>query len=184
MDQVFRAFLTNTLADSLAMCARSDVLRMEPEPQTAPSSYICTFAVPYLRRLPSGTVGVSAGPVVCFIAFPQDYLYSTDPHLYLRVASVLTPDFVHPNVAPYGALCLGAAFRAGTPLNALVWELYEMVTYRNRNVDERNALAPDACRLIRANEDLLAKLEAPPLFRKKNRLTVTVRPVEESSHVY
>ena len=182
MDLVYRTFLTNTLVDALDIDSRSDVLRLVPNPQTPPTAYLCMFDVPYLRRLPAGTVAACAGPVVCFIGFPQDYLYSADPHLYLRVASVLTPDFVHPNVAPHGAVCLGAAFRGGTTMSALIWELYEIVSYRNCTVDERNAFSPEACRLIRANGSLLRKLGAGPLFRKKRRLQVTVRPMGEGPH--
>lgn len=182
MDQVYRTFLENTWEDALDMNSRSDVVRLEPELHSPPARYRCAFAVPYLRKLPSGTVEIASGPVMTFVNFPPDYLYSTDPHLYMRIAAMLTPDFLHPNVGSYGAICLGAAFTGGTPLNALVWELYEIVSYRNRNVDERNALTPEACRLIRAHELLLDNLAAPPLFRKASRLKVQVRPAEGVRH--
>jgi len=182
VDQVYRKFLENTWEDARDMNSRSGVLRLEPELHSPPARYCCAFEVPYLRRLPSGTVEIAPGPVAAFVNFPPDYLYSTDPHLYMRIAAMLTPDFLHPNVGAHGAICLGASFTGGTPLNALIWELFEIVTYRNRNVDERNALAPEACRLIRANDALLEKLAAPPLFRKTGHLKVQVRPAEGVRH--
>jgi len=182
VDQVYRAFLENTWQDALDMNARSEVLRLEPERHSPPARYSCIFAVPYLRKLPSGTVEVAPGPVVTLIGFPPDYLYSTDPHLYMRIAAMITPDFLHPNVGLRGGICLGAAFTAGTPLSALVWELWGIVTYRNRNVDERNAMTGEACRLIRASEALVESLAAPPLFRKASRLKVQVRPAEAVRH--
>lgn len=179
MDKVFRTFLMNTLLAATDINARSQAVRLAPNPQIPPTAYLCMFNVPYLRRMPGGTVEIGGGPVVVHVGFPQDYLYSADPRLYLRVASVMTPDFVHPNVGLHGGICLGAAFRAGTTLNALVWELFEIVTYRNRTVDERNAFSPEACRLIRANESLLEKLDAQPLFGKKGKLQIAVRAVAE-----
>ena len=182
MDLVHRTILTNTALDAADTAARSAVLKILPGPQVPPASYLCTLDVPYLCRQSSGTVGIAPGPVVFLISFPQDYLYSPDPYLYQRVAAVLTPDFMHPYVSRNGAVCLGAGFMAGTPFNALIWELYEILCYRNRTVDERNAFSPDACRLIRANESLLKQLHIPPLFQKKSLLNVRVRPVMEGPH--
>jgi hypothetical protein len=53
--------------------------------------------------------------------------------------------------------------------------LFEIVTYRNCTVDERNALNPEACRLVREYPSLLTKLGRPPLFRsnRAHRKTAT-----------
>lgn len=175
MDRVFQSFLENTADDALELQERSDVLALTPIPPMPPSRYGCTFQVPYLQRLPSGTVDIVAGPVLCAISFPEDYLRSTDPTLFMKMASVLSPGFLHPNVSPVGNVCLGADFAPGTPIGALVMEIFEIVTYRNCMVDERNALNPEACRLIREYPSFLEKLTPPPLVRATRPIRVAVR---------
>ena len=175
MDQVFQSFLENTAADAAALQRKSDIVALEPLPPLPPSRYVCTFEVPYLRRLPTGVVEIHRGPVLCGIGFPEDYLRSTDPKLFLKVASIVNPGFLHPNVL-LGSVCLGSAFSPGTPIVALVWELFEIVTYRNCTVDERNALNPEACRLIREYPSLVGTLARPALFRSARQVQVAVRP--------
>ncbi len=171
-DQVFLAFLHNTLIQALALAEVSEILHIFPLPPLPPSRYLCVFQLPYLRRLPSGVVDVAAGPVQAGVSFPEDYLYAADPHLYLKVASMLTQDFVHPNVRG-SAICLGAAFAPGTPIRALIWELYDILAYRNVTLDERNALNPEACRLLRAHPNLLDRLEVRPLRRRAKSVPIT-----------
>jgi hypothetical protein len=174
MDRVFLTFLENTANDAVELQARSDLVVLEPLPPMPPSRYRCTFEVPFLRRLPSGTVEIDPGPVECGISFPEDYLRSTDPKLFLKIASIMNRGFLHPNVQ-LGFVCLGSHFAPGTPIEALVWELFEIVTYRNCTVDERNALDPEACRLVREYPSLLAKLEPVSLFRSRREIAVSVR---------
>lgn len=163
-DRVFANFLQNALIEARELAAESHVLRVCPMPPLPPSSYLCQFGLPYLRRLPSGLVEVAPGPVLAGIHFPEDYLRAADPHLYLKIASVLTPDLVHPNV--HGStVCLGSAFAPGTPIRVLLWELFDILAYRNVSLDERNALNPMACRLLRAHPHLFDKLESRPLRR-------------------
>jgi hypothetical protein len=165
MDLIFQTFLENTARDAIELQVRSDVAMLTPLPPLPPSRYSCTFALPYLRRQSSGTVEISPGPVVCALDFPEDYLRSTDPYLFMKLASILSDGFLHPNVSPAGNVCLGVGFAPGTPIAGLVWELFDIVTYRNCTVDERNALNPEACRLVREHPSLIEKLSAPPLVR-------------------
>lgn len=165
-DRVFLAFLHNTLIQALALVEESDILRILPLPPLPPSRYLCEFQVPYLRRLPSGVVDVAPGPVRAGLSFPENYLYAADPHLYLKVASMLTQDFVHPNVRG-SVICLGSAFAPGTPFRVLAWELYDILAYRNVTMDERNALNGEACRLLRACPEMVDRLEIPPLVRRE-----------------
>jgi hypothetical protein len=171
-DRVFLAFLNNTLIQALSLVEESDVLRVlplpppHPLPPMPPSRYLCEFQVPYLRRLPSGVVDVAAGPVRAGLSFPENYLYAADPHLYLKVASMLTQELVHPNVRG-SVICLGSAFAPGTPFRVLVWELYDILAYHNVTMDERNALNGEACRLLRACPEMVDRLEIPPLVRRE-----------------
>lgn len=177
MDHVFETFLENTAADAFELQDRSDVMTLTPLPPFPASRYSCTFQIPYLHRLQSGIVAVHPGPVHCYISFPEDYLRSADDRLFMKVACVLDPAFLHPNVLA-GAICLGSAFAPGTPIGALVWELFDIATYRNCTVDERNALNPEACRLVREYPGLLQQLEKPSLFRSSRSIQVSVRSHE------
>jgi hypothetical protein len=172
MDHVFRSFLENTAADAAALQQKSDVVALTPVPPLPPSKYECTLRVPYLRRLPTGTVDIDPGPVRCTISFPEDYLRSTDPRSFAKVASISSPGFTHPNVL-LGNVCLGSRFAPGTPIEALLWELFEIVTYRNCTLD--HSLNQEACRLIREYPSLLAGLGRPSLFRPDRSIRVSVR---------
>jgi hypothetical protein len=174
MDHIFQTFLENTAVDAAELQDRSAVMTLTPLPPLPPSRYACMFQIPYLHRLRSGIVAIHPGPVHCYIRFPEDYLRSADDRLYMKVASVLDPQFVHPNVL-VGAICLGSAFSPGTPIGALIWELFDIVTYRNCTVDERNALNPEACRLVREYPSLLEQLDRPSLFRSSRSIQVSVR---------
>jgi hypothetical protein len=176
MDPVLYAFLQNTFVEATALAEKSDMLHLIPLPPLPPSTYLCEFDVHYLRRLRSGVVEIAPGPVLTALHFPEDYLRSTDPRLYLKVASILTPDLTHPNVGGT-IVCLGSAFAPGTPLTALLWELYDIVTYQNVTVDERNALNPEACRLLREHAGLLAQFQLKPFLRRAHKLKITMREI-------
>lgn len=175
MDQVYLKCLENSYAEAMRLAERSDVLKLTPIPPFPPGGYLCEFQTPHLRLLPDGVVRVERGLVTAGVVFPEDYLRSTDPRLYLRVASVLTPfDLLHPNVRG-GVVCLGAAFAPGTALTALLWELYEIVSYQNFTLDERNALNPTACRLLRQHPELLSGLKPEPFLRRRHGMQVSVK---------
>lgn len=173
MDQVFLSFLENTAADAAELQRNSDLIALRPVPPMPPSTYACSVRVPYLRRLPSGIVEIDPGPVHCTITFPDNYLRSTDSTLAVKVASIESPGFLHPNVL-YGAVCLGHQFAPGTPIEALIWELFEIVTYRNCTLD--HSLNPEACRLIREYPSLLERMGRPSLFRSDRSIRTSVRP--------
>lgn len=171
-DPVLASFLEAAMRDAARIAGASDVLAVVPLAPLPARTYRCVFDVRYLRRLPSGLVDVAPGPVVAAIHFPDDYLRALDRQLGLRVVSMLTPDVFHPNVRG-AAVCLGSAFAPGTPIRWLLAELYEVITYRNLTVDERNALDPEACRFLRQQPALLGRLgDPPPLRRHRRRLRV------------
>jgi hypothetical protein len=172
MDQIFLSFLENTAADADALQQKSDLIALRPVGPAPPSRYACSFRVPYLRRLPTGTVDIDPGPVRCAINFPENYLRSTDAALPVKVASIASPGFVHPNVLN-GAVCLGHQFAPGTPIEALIWELFEIVTYRNCTLD--HSLNPEACRLIREYPSLVERMGRPSLFRSDRSIRISVR---------
>ena len=174
MNGVFKTFLHESMVDAMELAGQSDGrLEVFPQAPFPPSRYGLAFHVPFLRTLPSGTVEVvTIEPVLVGLTFPESYLRSADRHLLLSIVSVLTPRVLHPNVRG-GFVCLGDLM-PGTPLRILLFELYEILGYRNLGLDERNALVPDACRFLRGNPDLLPKLVAPPLRSRRPVLSVRV----------
>jgi len=173
MDPIFRAFLENTAREAGELAERSDVMTITPLPPAPTTTYLCEFDLSYLRRLPAGTVEIAGGPLGAVLHFPEDYLRSVDPHLYVKVASVLTPDMAHPNLLG-GTVCLGSGFAPGTSITWLLWELYDIVSYQNVTFDERNALNPEACRLLREHRHLLDRLQPRPFLRRERKLEVKV----------
>ena len=175
-DRVLKRFLESNQKAALDLSAVSEVLTVVPLPPFPAATYLAEFRVPHLRRMDSGRVEVADGPVVEKIHFPADFLRSADPHLPMKVVSILSPrTFVHPNVA-FGSVCLGYLFAPGTRLELLLRELYEIVSYRNYTLDESNAMDAEACRLLRAHPELLDKLQPKPLVPRRRRVRV-----EESS---
>jgi hypothetical protein len=175
MNGVYESFLQSSLIDAMELAEQSDGrMQVFPQAPLPPSRYGIAFKVPFLRQLPSGMVDVvTTEPLLVGLSFPEWYLRSADPHLLLSIISVITPRVLHPNVR--GSLvCMGDRLVPGTPLRLLLFSLYEVIGYRNLGLDERNALAPDACRFLRAHPDLLARLMAPPLRSRRSALSVTM----------
>jgi hypothetical protein len=167
MHDPYISFLENTSRAAQDLAARSSVMRVLPVGAPPPAAYRLVFSIRYLRLMADGVVGIAPGPVVSSVYFPPDYLHSGDPSLALRVISVDTPGFLHPNVRQ--AVCLGSAFQPATPFRSVVTALYSILTYSTFNTDERNALSPVACRLLREHRHLLEELHAPPLFDRSGK---------------
>ena len=175
MDKILKRFLECNEAEAKELASKSQVLEIAALPPSPSSTYVCEFRVPHLERTPEGHVTLVDGPVLVKIHFPEDYLRSADPRLGMRVVRLLGPrEFIHPNVRE-GVVCLGYRFAPGTRIVLLINEIWEIVSYQNFNVDENDALNPEACRLLRAHPDLLAELEPKPLVRRPGRVRVEVR---------
>jgi hypothetical protein len=64
-------------------------------------------------------------------------------------------------------VCLGTGdFQPGTAFRPLVSALYSILSYGVYCTDERNALNPLACRLLRERRHLVEGLECRPLLRR------------------
>jgi hypothetical protein len=181
-DSIMQEFLRRNYAEACALAAQSAVLTVTSAPRDeVPAKILCHFHhMPYLRQRPDGLVEMTAGEdIVVGIFFPPDYLRSTDKWHYLKLISLLwPPTFFHPNVsAP--VLCPGARLYPAMPLTALIWHTYDILAYRNVNLDERDALNPQACRYLRQHPEILTRLRPPPL--RQRRLQVTALPVHAPS---
>lgn len=176
MDNVYRRFLEHSHPAAQELANESDVLDLYPVWPHPPAQYLYEFHLPYLRRGMDGLVEVVPGPIIGALIFPETYLRSTDPHLSLKVVSMRTPGLLHPNVRG-SVVCLGAALRPGTSIQSLLWNLWEILSYQNVTLDERNAMNPEACRLLRACPDLLYQLPRSRFLRSKQPLHVHVEGI-------
>lgn len=181
-DNVMQSFLQQVCAEARALSMQSDILTIvNPEDDPVPSKVLAYFhGVPHLRRCPDGAVEhVAQGSIVVGIAFPCDYLRSTDRWMPLQLISLLAPaTFFHPNVkAP--VLCPGSQLTPGMSLTGLIYHIYDILTYRNINTDERDALNPEACRYFRQHPEVLAALQPPPL---RHRTHLHIAALADAQH--
>ena len=186
MDAVLNSFLEDTFDRALRLGDETDVFKIYPEPaRVPPARYMLLFPdLEYLKLdAGSGTVRPERGPIPVEIRFPADYLRSTDPNIYLKIATLLDPGpfglphpgFFHPNCDPAsGAICLGAGFLPGARLDALVRQVYDIITYQNYGVVEWDCLNRTAARYLRENPGAALSLNNPPLARRSRKFTVTV----------
>lgn len=188
MDEILCRFLKSGWKAAMALSMESDLLRIASVPiADPPTMHLLLFQqIEYLRRDESGAIVVAKGPIAVGVNFPPDYLRSDDPRLYIKIATLLDPftldphpEYFHPNIDPVGGtICLGAGFLPGTPFPALIWHLYEIITYQNFSVDERNALNREACRYLRDHSGVVSTLRIPPLRRRKLRASAVVQEVK------
>jgi hypothetical protein len=187
-DPILLEFLRRNYAEARALAAQSDVLTLvSVSGEQIPAQLLCYLrGIPHLLQRPDGIVEtVTNGEIAVGIHFPPDYLRSTDRWLYLKLISLLwPPTFFHPNVqAP--VLCPGARLYPAMRLTDLLWHIYDIVTYGNTNLDERDALNPQACRYLRLHPEILAYLRPPPLRKRRFQVTTLPTPlsIEGTAHV-
>lgn len=167
-DKVYLGFLEKSFSQAKQLEADSDILTILYTKDNPPSRFLLQFDdIDYLtQNEETGRVAIVSEPLLVDVCFPSDYLRSTDPQLYLRVVTLLNPGFFHPNVRlPFGAICLGHDFLPGTLLSDLAFHIYEIITYQNMTVDERDAFNPSACRYLRQYPEVLRKMRRPPILR-------------------
>lgn len=188
MDEILNRFLKRGWKEAITLSVESDLLRIASVPVTdPPTMHLLLFQqIEFLRRERSGEISVANNPIAVGVNFPLDYLRSSDPRLYIKIATLLDPvtldphpDYFHPNVdSVSGTICLGAGFRPGTPFPALIWHLYEIITYQNFSLDERNALNREACRYLRDHSEVISTLRIRPLRRRRLRASAVVQEVK------
>lgn len=174
-DPIHTRFLDGQPGRIFPLCQESGgVIRCLPVGPQPHEKYLLRMEVPYLALDGAGTVKERGGPVMFLVRFPEDYLRSVDTGLSMKVVQALTPDIVHPNIAQ-GVVCLGSGFAPGTTLDWLARQLYSIASYENYTLDERVSLNPLACRLLRENPELVARLPRRPLVRRRAKLAIHVK---------
>jgi hypothetical protein len=171
-DAVFTSFLERQLEGGLRLAAESDLLDLVPMGSAPPQRYIARFHCRGLVRTGDGEV-VEADDFGVGITFPDDYLRRADP---ARVVTWLGPRNVfHPNISERAPVVCVGRLSPGTELVDLLFQLFEMITWKKVTMREDDALNPDACGWARSHRDRFP-VDTRPLKRRAGRIRVMEGP--------
>ena len=121
----------------------------------------------------------STDPISFAVRFPEDYLRSVDPDLQFRVARVHT-SIQHPNIR--GSLvCLGSQFYPGTPLRALIEQVYGIFASQIYATDHPFSSEAREFYLSRVEEVSEMARRQPPLWRRPVAARIRVERIGEPS---
>lgn len=173
-DAVRDAFLLRQYEEGKALAHASDILRLEPLDGAPPDRYIAEFQCKGLVRPPNADVA-EAERFLVGIWFPSDYLRRAEPW---QVLTWLGPRRVfHPNisdVAPF--ICVGR-LAPGTTLVDLLYQCFEIITYKKVTMREDDALNKAACAWARDHQHRFP-VDPRPLKRRTLQLSVNHRVAE------
>ena len=168
MDVVRKSWLEGQLEEGMKLAATSDVLTLHPGPGVPPQEYLARFDCPTMVKergaMPQQHMGFDV-----LIRFPPDYLRSV-PNPALVVALLSPQSAYHPNVAP-PFLCLGN-IAPGTSLAELIYQIFEIMTFKKLTPSEPDALNTEACSWARNHMDLFP-LTSRPLRRREISLDIS-----------
>ena len=166
-DPVFRSFMGCQLKEGLELAAASDLLSLQLPP-VGPPTVVAEFRCTSLVCDRDGGIR-EANEFHAGIWFPSDYLRRANPFEMLRL---FTPHVWHPNIsseAPF--LCIGR-LSPGMALVDILYQIFDILTYRKYNPLEHDALNPAACAWARANQHRFP-IDPRPLKRCPLELEVT-----------
>ncbi len=146
-DRIFTSFLERQQEEGRALARASDLVELTGLDGAQGQLYEARFRCKGLVRSRGGEVreGDDFG---VGIWFPSDYLRRADP---FKVLTWLGPhDVFHPNIrAPF--ICVGR-LTPGTPLVDLLYQCFEIISYRKVTMREDDALNHAACVWARENQ--------------------------------
>lgn len=172
-DAVHRDFLIGQHDDLAARVTGGGLLEFASLGETVPWLYRLTFQTRGLVKRPDQEVEECDRHVVA-LRFRPDYLRRADR--FEMLALVEPRDAWHPNIASGaaprggGAICL--ELYPGESLVEIVESLHDVLRWKLRQYDERDALNPFACAWGRQNVD--EAIDDRPLFGR--RLDLVVEP--------
>jgi hypothetical protein len=175
-DSVFETFLACQYGEAMALAAQSDLLTLISLGEQRLDRYLAEFRCRGLVRGADAAV-VEADRFAVGIWFPSDYLRQA---LAWEVLTWLGPRNVfHPNisdVAPY--ICVGR-LTPGTPLVDLLYQCFEIITWKKVTMREDDALNHAACVWARAHQSRFP-IDPRPLRRRSLHLNVSAKGVGRS----
>ena len=174
-DKVLAAFLRTQEAEGLALAAASDLLGVVPLGASPAARYLVRYACRCLVLSAAGAVE-EADHFVVGIELPDDYLRRVEP---MRVVSWLEPRNVfHPNISDVAPVICVGRLAPGTPLVDILYQVFEIGTYRKATVREDDALNRRACAWARRNQHRFP-VDDRPLKRRPVQLRLA--PSEEGA---
>ncbi len=127
-------FFANNWAECRdGILAKTRIIRVYPEPSSAPRSFRFEMHVPYKCKHGDGPVMLAPGPVRGVINYHPQLLEISDPKTP-SIAVALDSDlgFFHPNYSrQFGLVCLGDLPAGPFPLDALLEHLYSILSFAN-----------------------------------------------------
>ncbi|MGD9714332.1 MAG: hypothetical protein AB7V46_20060 [Thermomicrobiales bacterium] len=111
---------------------------------------------------------------VVAVRFLPDYLRRANRFEMLSLLEPHSPPPFHPNIHPSGAICV--EIYPCEPISEIAQSIHDLIRWRLRQYDERDALNPDACAYGREHID--KPIDDRPLFGRK--IGVTLEPQKEN----
>jgi hypothetical protein len=169
-DSVAGEFLVHQHRDLEQRVARGGLLDFAVMGQRAPWLYRLHFATKGLVLAASGEIESVESHVVA-VRFLPDYLRRANRFEMLALIEPHSQPAFHPNIHPTGAICVEVY--PGEPIAEIAQSLHDLIRWRLRQYDERDALNPDACAYGRDHID--QPIDDRPLFGRKIGFTLEPR---------
>ena len=166
MDRIFESFLQHQYEEGTDLARSSDQLELIPLDGPPPQHYVAEFRCTGLVQAPGGEI-VEADRFAVGIWMPDDYLSEADP---FKIVTFLGPaEAFHPQIrAPW--ICLGR-LRPGMSLQEILFQAWEVITWRKVTMREDDALNAEACAWARHNSHRFPT-DTRPLKRRTLDFTI------------
>lgn len=161
-DRVSTDFLLQSYADLRARTSQGSLLQFASLGLRAPWLYRLTFGTRGHVRTREGEVQTVERHVI-ILRFLPDYLRNANRFDMLRLIEPVNPPPFHPNISPVGHVCVEVY--PGEPLVSICESLHNLLRWKLRQYDERNAFNKIACAWGR--EHIHEPIDDRPLFGRK-----------------
>ena len=169
-DPIRDAFLRRQFEEAIALAESSDLVRVVPMGGSPPDRYSVEFLCKGLVRKQLGEV-TEADHFIVGIWFPADYLRRAEPW---QVLTWFGPRWVfHPNISDEAPLICVGRLAPGTPLVDLIYQCFEIISYKKVTMREDDALNRNACGWARENQHRFP-IDARPLKRRTLNLQLSL----------
>jgi len=166
-DPIFERFFRRQVEEGMALAAGSDLLELELW-QPAPPHFVATYRCSGIVRDSDGQIR-EANFFQAGIWFPPDYLRRIEPFEILRWFG--PPNIWHPNVSTKVPLICVGRLTPGTPLVDILYQIFEIITYRRYMPREDDSLNRECCAWARENQHRFP-IDRRPLKRRPLNLVV------------
>jgi len=170
-DQVLRDFLLQSYQELGDRCKQGGLLQVRSLGRNLPWLFRLTFSTRGLvRHADTGDIQEIQSHTIA-LRFLPDYLRVANRFEMLRLIEPARPPIFHPNICPHtGAVCV--EIYPGESLLAIVESLHDLLRWRLRQYDERDALNKEACAWGR--DHVNTPIDGRPLFGRSLQIELEV----------